>query len=164
MHTTTATPKQLQLIHNLLHQQGLLQHKPEIVESFSKGRTSSSRGLYMAEAKELIDHLLATKKDVNVSSGLMKKLFAMAFEMGWCPEEELVMADGSIKRRKNYSRLHGWVEKYGYLKKPLRQYSYNELPKLVSIFEINIYNPYIQNLNKTTTADKQDAAKGESPF
>lgn len=164
MEIKPATAKQLSAIHALLHKQGLLRHKAEIIEGFTNGRTGSSKGLHLHEAADLLSHLMATEKDKNVSSKLMKKLFAMAFEMGWCPEQEYVQPDGTITKKKNYDRLHGWVLKYGYLKKPLRQYTYNELPKLVSVFEINIYNPYIQSLNKTTTAQDQQDSKKASPF
>ncbi len=151
------TPKQIQLISTLIHKQGLTHHKAEIMEGVSNGRTTSTKGLTMDEASDLIAHLTQTSRDTNVSSRLMKKLFAMAFEMGWCPEEAVVSEDGQIKKKRNYTRLHQWVEKYGYLKKPLRNYTYNELPKLVSIFETKIYNPYI-------SSPKNGEAKEADPF
>lgn len=152
MESKPITPKQIQLISTLIHKQGLSANKPEIMESFSNGRTSSTKGLTIEEASELIGFLTKSQSDVNVSSRLMKKLFAMAFEMGWCPSEKVIGPDGQIKEKRNYSRLHAWVEKYGFGKKPLRSYTYNELPKLVSVFEEKIYNPYISNLQKGEAA------------
>lgn len=154
------TPKQIQLISVLIHKQGLTAHKVEIIEGVSGGRTSSTKGMTAAEASDLIAHLTKTSSDMNVSSKLMKKLFAMAFEMGWSPKEKRVQPDGSIKEITNYSRLHGWVEKYGYLKKPLRNYTYNELPKLVTIFELKIYKPYLEKFNKEQSVENQK----ENPF
>lgn len=154
------TPKQIQLISVLIHKQGLTHHKSEIMEGVSNGRTTSTKGLTAAEASDLIAHLTQTSRDTNVSSKLMKKLFALAFEMGWCPYENRVMDGGEIKKVRNYTRLHEWVLKYGYLKKPLRSYTYSELPKLVSIFETKIYNPYIENINKKESADNQQ----QNPF
>lgn len=150
------TTKQIQLISMLIHKQGLTHHKAEIMEGVSSGRTNSTKGLTAAEASDLIAHLTQTSRDTNVSSKLMKKLFALAFEMGWCPHENRVMDGGEIKKVRNYTRLHEWVLKYGYLKKPLREYRYNELPKLVSIFETKIYNPYIENINKKESTDNQE--------
>lgn len=142
------TSKQIQLISVLIHKQGLTHHKAEIMEGVSNGRTTSTKGLTAAEASDLIAHLTQTSRDTNVSSKLMKKLFALAFEMGWCPYENRVMDGGEIKKVRNYTRLQEWVLKYGYLKKPLREYTYKELPKLVSIFELKIYNPYIESLSE----------------
>lgn len=152
MQNKPITQKQIQLISTLIHKQGLTANKPDIIESYSQGRTTSTKGLTMQEASELIGFLTNSQKDMNVSSKLMKKLFAMAFEMGWCPAEKVIGPDGQIKEKRNYSRLHAWVEKYGFAKKPLRSYTYNELPKLVSVFEEKIYNPYISNLQKGEAA------------
>lgn len=156
------TAKQIQLISVLIHKQGLTHHKAEIMEGVSNGRTNSTKWLTAAEASDLIAHLTKTNSDMNVSSRLMKKLFALAFEMGWCPYENRVMDGGEIKKVRNYTRLHEWVLKYGYLKKPLREYTYKELPKLVSIFELKIYNPYIESHSKVAPA--KDEPETGNPF
>lgn len=143
-----ATNKQLQAIHAMLYKKGMLKNKPYIIEGATAGRSSSSRDLTFEEANALLQTLNPTQSTMNVSSRLMSKLFAMAFEMGWITEQTLVDGQGGIKKKKDYSRVHGWVEKYGYLKKPLREYIYKELPKLVSQFEVGPYKQYIDNPEK----------------
>lgn len=150
-----ATPKQVKAIHAQLHLQGLLSHKRSIVDSYSKGRTESSKELTSTEAGELLSYLFNQKKEVNVSSKLMAKLFAMCHEMGWITQTTVVDGD-KVKVKKDYSRVHAWVEKYGLLKKPLRKYTYNELPKLVTQFEVHIYNPYIESLSNKPTNEKSN--------
>ena len=145
--TTPITRKQLMAINAELKRQGLQHRKTELIELYTNGRTDHDAEMYIGEARTLLSKLYNTKPDMNVSTRLMSKLFAMAIEIGWCPLQQQVQKNGLIKQERNYSRLHGWVEKYGYLKKPLREYSYNELPKLVSIFEAKIYNTYIENIS-----------------
>lgn len=157
-----ATPKQVQAINILMAKQGLLPHKRDIIESYSGGRTSSSKELYINEAGELLNYLTQQNKDVNVSSKLMAKLFAMCHEMKWIPQTTVVEGN-QVKIKKDYSQVHGWVKKYGYLKKPLRDYTYNELPKLVSQLEFNVYNPYIENLSNTSEPPA-DKPPGDHPF
>ena len=140
------TPPQLKAVNVLLIKQGLYEHKREIIESYTGGRTGSSKEMYIHEAAELLSYLNNTQKDVNVSSKLMAKLFAMCHEMQWITHTTVVEG-GKIKIKKDYSKVHDWVLKYGYLKKALRQYTYNELPKLVTQLEKYVYNPYIQNLS-----------------
>jgi len=72
----------------------------------------------------------------------------MAFEMGWVKKVTKADNKGNLKTVNDYSAVKAWVTKYGYLKKPLNRYTYNELPKLVRQFEQYIYNPYIQSKPK----------------
>lgn len=149
------TPPQLKAINVLLIKQGLYEHKREIIESYTGGRTGSSKEMYIHEAAELLSYLNNTQKDMNVSSKLMAKLFAMCHEMGWIPSQTIVEGE-KVKVKKDYSRVHAWVEKYGYLKKELRKYTYNELPKLVTQLEKHVYNPYIENLSKPNQHEKSN--------
>jgi hypothetical protein len=144
------TTQQLKAIHALLHKHQLLAQKANIVESFSNGRSSSSKDLTTEEARELIMHFNAAPEASNKDNKgpMMRKLFAMAFEIGWISKVTVATQCGNIDVKKDYSRLYGWVQKYGYLRKELRKYTYKEMPKLVSQFEFNIYNPYIQKINK----------------
>ncbi len=144
-----ATAKQLQAIHAILNKRNLIQNKAFMIEGITAGRSSSSKDLTFAEAAEFIKILNPGKPATNVSSPMMSKLFAMCYEMGWITTTNVVQPDGSIKSKKDYSKVHAWVEKYGYLKKPLRDYSYKELPKLVTIFQIGPYKNYIDYLSKT---------------
>ncbi|MGQ0739122.1 MAG: hypothetical protein ACT4OJ_08705 [Bacteroidota bacterium] len=148
------TPKQVIAIRAALHRHNLLKHKEEIIDSYTKGRTVHISEMTGPEAGELLSYLNAQTKDMNVSSRLMAKLFAMCHEMGWVPQQTVIEGD-KVKTKKDYSRVHGWVLKYGYLKKPLREYTYKELPKLVTQLEKHVYEPFIQNIS---------SQKKDSPF
>lgn len=142
-----ATDKQKKAIRALLHKQGLLQNKDEIVLSFTNNRTSHISEMNIEEAKDLLGWLFGDQKEKDKAEAMKKKLFAMCHEIGWISVKTYVQGS-EVTSRKDYSRVHGWVEKYGYLKKPLGEYVYKELPKLISQFEFNVYNPYIQSLSK----------------
>jgi hypothetical protein len=127
-----------------LHRQGLLTYKEEIISSFTKERTVHIGQMTRKEARALLQMLNESQNEQNKSLRLMKKLFAMAHELGWIKEETHVKPNGETFVKKNYTTVYKWVEQYGYLKKPLRKYSYNELPKLVSQFEIGPYQSFIK--------------------
>lgn len=156
------TPPQLKAVNVLLIKQGLYKHKREIIESYTGGRTGSSKEMYIHEAAELLSYLNKTQKDVNISSKLMSKLFAMSHEMGWINTKTVVDGD-KIKVVKDYSAVQNWVIKYGYLKKELRKYTYKELPKLVTQLEKYVYNPYIENLSKTSQHEKNTTRNSNAP-
>ena len=57
-----------------------------------------------------------------------RKIFSLCHELGWT---ELV----DDKQVVNDARLKGFLDKYGYLHKPLNFYTPQELPTLVTQFE-----------------------------
>lgn len=152
MQVQLITPKQVKAIRAAMAAKKLLEHKEQIVDSYTKGRTTHISEMHISEAGQLLTYLNGLPKEANPKSKLMSKLFAMCHEMGWIKSTTVV--DGpEIKIKKDYSAVYNWVAKYGYLKKPLRDYTYNELPKLVTQLEKHIYEPFIQNLS---SQNKQD--------
>lgn len=145
-----ASIEQIKAIHSILHRKGLLPHKTEFVESFSNGRVSSTKDLWMSEARELISSLVQHKENTNKDDKgpMIRKLFAMCHEMYWIKKVQKVGEYGKLIEVNDYSAVYGWVLKYGYLKKDLRKYTYQELPKLISQFELHIYNPFISDLSR----------------
>lgn len=140
---TPATAKQLQSIHAALHIKGLLRHKREMVSSFTNGRSESSRDMSFEEAADMLASLNDHVPDNERKNKMVRHIIAMAHEMGWISESVVVSREsGVLQKKKDYSRLHGWVEKYGYLKKPLGKYSYAELPTLVTAFK-NVYQSWL---------------------
>lgn len=127
-----ATAKQLQYIHAALHKKQLLKHKAEMVASFTNGRTESSREMTAAEADELLRSLNDHQPEADAKDKMIRKIIAMAREMGVVTREPVVGPDGKVKQKSNYTRLNHWMLQLSYLKKPLNQYSYAELPKLVT--------------------------------
>lgn len=140
------TTKQIIAINTLLHKQGLYKHKCEIVGGVTNGRTESTKELFFEEAQALINDLNRTQKDARQNSRVHRKLFAMCHEMGWITEVTEADETGVIKKRKDYSKAHAWVLKYGSLKKELDKYTPAELPKLVSQLE-KVYFDYLQGLS-----------------
>lgn len=137
-----ATKKQIGAINAILVKRGMKEQKAEIIAEYTCGRTDHSSELYFDEAHALLQFLI----DKNQNSGMLRKLFAMAIEMGWCPLQTEVLENGTLKKGRNYSSVHTWVVKSGYLHKPLRQYSYQEMPKLVTQFEIGPYKHYLNKI------------------
>ena len=143
-----ATTAQIKAINAILARAGQMENKADIVLNATNGRTTHSSAMSFEEARAL---LLALNRNVKTAQApvkpaqkMAKKLFAMAHEMGWIKEITLVTPSG-ITKKKDYSAVHAWIGKFGYLHKPLSQYTYSELPKLVAQFE---YGPYKHFLNK----------------
>lgn len=140
----------IKAINAILARTGQMENKAVIVSNASNGRTIHSSELTPAEAIGLLKALNAHSPQPiaqrpKPSAKMTAKLFAMAHEMGWITAATVVGSAG-METKKDYSRLHAWVLKYGYLHKPLSQYSYKEMPKLVSQFELGVYKHYISEL------------------
>lgn len=121
----------------------MLAQKADIVSGTSNGRTSSSKELTYAEADFLINSFNTPVKGDKPSQKMVNSLFAMCHEMGWIQPVSYVDG-GEVKERKDYSRVHNWVEKYGYAKKPLNKYTHGELPRLISQFKIGPYADWLK--------------------
>lgn len=145
--SSKASSATLQKIHAAMHRLGVLEHKAEMVKGYSAEGHESSRDLTEAEALQLLADLnrnqAKTARQDDERQKMIRHLFAMAHEMGWIRTVTHVEG-GQLKPRKDYTDLHKWVEKYGYLKKHLNRYSYQELPKLVTQFK----SLYMDWLNK----------------
>ncbi|ASZ11079.1 hypothetical protein KTO58_19845 [Chitinophaga pendula] len=96
-----------------------------IVLGFCKGRDSSCTMLYMEEARLLIRHLKSRDPEEKKAEVMRRKIISMAHEMGW----ELPGGKADMRR------IDGWCLQQMGLGKKLNQFNYNELPKLVSIFQ-----------------------------
>lgn len=110
--------------------------KIEMVQGFSGGRATSSKDLFSDEAAAMIKHLKSVDPTEKSAEKMRKKIISMAHEMGWT----------SAPGKADMKRIDQWCTKFGYLKKHLDSYNYNELPKLVTQFEQGPYNHYISSL------------------
>jgi len=148
---TLATKEQVKAVNATLAKIGQMPNKAEIVSNYTNQRTTHSSELTTEEARGLLTALTRGKQTVRQNSKpsqhMVNKLFAMAHEMGWITTKAHV-SEGSVKKVKDYSRVHDWVQKYGWKKQPLKEYTYEEMPKLVSIFEFKVYKSYLANLRK----------------
>lgn len=120
--------------------------KEEAVYDFTQGRTRSLRQLTTWEVQELTRkmRLLSGEKPINTirptepdpRKKMVNKVIFYGHEMGLISQEA---------GKKNYTRFHQFIEQKGYLKKRLKDYTFEELPKLVSQME-NIYKDYLKKL------------------
>lgn len=143
--------KQIKAFNTILGKLGLESEKRNIIEEISGGRTRSTKELFYGELQSWLNSAGPATRGLQAAglpkpdnSRLMSKLFAMAHEMQWITTTRVVDTGGKIRNKKDYSHVHEWVKKYGYLKKPLNEYTYNELPKLVTQFELGPYKDYIK--------------------
>ena len=128
-------------IQTAIRAKGLLEQKINIVQQYTNGRASSVAKMYFSEAHELLKMLNASPQPSPVGEGgkprdkMIRSIIAMAWEMGWIKTITKVQPDGSMRKGNDYSDLHSWILKYGYMHKPLNDYKYNELPTLVTQFK-----------------------------
>ncbi len=137
------TPQQNKLLHSLLKELGIDKDiKEDLVLQFSNGKTDRSSHMTKEECQALIDHLqyrINTKRAIKHErkDKMRKKIIALFVKMGY------TTPDGKIDMK----RIYDWVNKYGYLKKPLNHYSEKELPHLVTQAE-KVYHSFIQKVGR----------------
>ncbi|MFT3750948.1 MAG: hypothetical protein QM768_21725 [Agriterribacter sp.] len=142
------TPAQLRAINAILAKTGQMENKAAIISNATNGRTTHTSELLYEEAKQILQGFARIKKQVETpkpTQKMINKLFAIAHEMGWVKNVTSVGKNG-LEVKKDYTILHNWINKYGYLRKPLNQYSYSELPKLLYQFEHGVYKEYLSKL------------------
>lgn len=151
MNSKPITPQQLKKLHTLLSTTKQMAYKQDLMDTFcSDGRyPTSSKDLYFSEADAIIKHLegiqnprptSAPKKPdtfLERSKNLQRRsLISCLRECGY-----------NHRGAADMDRIYQWVLKYGYLHKELNDYSYEELPKLVT--QAKSYRAsYLKSLNK----------------
>lgn len=144
------TKQQISAIHALLSKHNLLEEKRQIIAQISNGRTESTTALTWTEAQQWINAMNKGKEykpnpiAEKDKQKMINAMIATAHEMGWIKKKTVAQPDGSLVQKNDYTDLHAWVEKYGYLKKPLKQYTYEELPTLVTAFR-KVYFAWLKN-------------------
>lgn len=131
------TPQQNATIHALLGKLGLTNQKANIIAGITNGRTESSKELNPIEVGELIKWLQVEDKRMfdkqkEQCNQMRRKILAKAHRIGW------ELSDGKA----DVQRVNNWCIEKSYLKKPLNDYTFAELPELVSQFD-KVYNYYI---------------------
>jgi hypothetical protein len=126
-------------LYGLFHETGTEKFREELVFSFSHGRTHSSGDLSDLEVDELIKHLekMTRKEHAPTHSGvdykgqqMRRRILSLCYNIGW-----VTWNTGKGKHEIDWPRLNGWMLKYGYLHKPMNDYTYTELQRLVKQFE-----------------------------
>lgn len=119
------TTPQLKKIHTLLGQLGLMDRKPEIVQSFTEGRTESSREMTLMEAKALIEYLMGSQERTTV----IRRIWHLAYEMG------IIVPGDQDEKAMNAAKLDAFCEQRGTVKKPLSSQSLKEVKRTAKQFE-----------------------------
>jgi hypothetical protein len=137
-------PQQLKQLHTLLQKQNLTHHKAEMVGGATGGRTESSKELTYTEAADLIKQLQAMQPvqqwKPKPGEQQRRKIIAIAYNMHW----EIPNPKGG-KPKADMNRINDWCIKFGFGHKKLNDYTVQELPKLVSIFEI-VYKQFLKGI------------------
>lgn len=133
------TKKQNAILHQLL---GKLrvddEWKGELALQFSNGRTSKTSELSYHECRMLINELQNQSKESHIGEANNKMRRKICFYFRKCGYV--------IDDKTDMNAVYEWVLKYGYLKKPLNEYTRQELPKLVSQAQ-KIYESFISGIN-----------------
>lgn len=137
-----ATPDQVKRFHTLLHTTGLMQHKRNIIEGASYGRTEHSNELTQQEMAGLIDSLNNQQAQKNFQldecNRMRRKLISLAYEMRWatpCDWRE------AVKRIDAFL-----IGDKGKFHKPLNRLKYDELIHVVTQFN-EMYRKYIEKVS-----------------
>lgn len=131
-----ATNEQKSAIHAILHKRGLMAHKADMISGITQGRTESTKELTFAEAAALIQSLNMDKAAAQKDEGkkMRASIVAMAYEMRWIGTQTVV-EEKRVIVKDDFTRLDNWMLKFSYLKKKLFDYTYKELPTLVTQFK-----------------------------
>ena len=132
----TITKAQNGQLHYFLNHTKMIAHKADLVLAFTEGRSASSREMTAQEAMLLINYLKELDNTSEACNNMRRKVLSMCHRIHWVTEKGV-----------DIDRLNEWCKKSSYLKKELNEYTYQELPKLVSQFRI-VYLHYIQSTSK----------------
>jgi len=133
---TFTNSEQLKAIYTLLKKNHIGDEKESIVSAFTANRTKHVSEMYGKEAAALIGHLKSLDVTDVRSEKMRNKILSMAHEMNW-------RIKGTEKV--NMEHVNNWCKTYGYGKKSLDEYQYNELPRLVTQFE-EVYKSHIKSI------------------
>lgn len=136
----TITKEQLQKLHVMLNQMGMIEEKGNLVYSISGGRTTSSRELTKDEARLFIQYL--SENDPN--ERMRRKVFALAYESG------IIWGDTPGDKKMNAAKINQFLLRSGTVKKELNKLNKSELVKVVSQFEQIIKHNANTSANKAT--------------
>ncbi|RTL47238.1 MAG: hypothetical protein EKK39_14815 [Sphingobacteriales bacterium] len=119
---------------NKLHIKG--ETKEIITLGFTQQRTTHISEMTKTEAAALIQHLKDIDPEEQRANKMRRKIISMAHEMHW--HNKYGKAD--------IQRIDNWCKAYGYKHKSLNNYTYKELPALVTQFE-QVYLSFLNHKN-----------------
>ena len=75
----------------------------------------------------------------NEGNKMRRYILSMCYKMGWTITKTSLDGKGTYDDP-DYERLNNWCVKYSYLHKPLNDYAYSELSRLVTQFQSLLYS------------------------
>lgn len=139
------TPEQLRCLNTIVSKFKIAKDDKEMmVLGFSGGRATSSKDLWFDEASAMIKHLKANDPNAASVQRMKGKILYLAHEMGWYVENSKRNSKGKLQL--DLQRIDNWCLKYGYIKRKFDNYSYEELPKLVTQFHDYVYQDYLKKI------------------
>jgi hypothetical protein len=138
-----ATKAQIGKIYVLLSNLNLTADKAVLVENWTNGRTSSTREMYLEEAKRLIARLCEFDPKERIKSAINQLAFRAGITYGNTEEDKIL----------NKVKLDLFLLQKGTVKKPLEKQCYPELVKTHRQFEA-----ILRNTNKSKDKKTADNA------
>lgn len=119
-----------------LRTSGLYYDRAELIEEFTKGRTTSLRQLTASEYEQLVVFMnqLNGRGELEKANDMRRKVIALLAKQGY-------VKDGFS----DMERINSWCVSHGHAHKELNAYTIEELTKLVSQVEI-MYAKFIEGL------------------
>lgn len=109
--------------------------KEQMVYTYTRGRTNRSSKMSVEECQNLINDLRQKTSYNQESDTMRKKIISLFRKMSY------TLPDGKV----DMCAVEVWTEKYGYLHKPLNNYTYAELPKLVTQAQA-VYQSFLKSV------------------
>lgn len=125
------TTAQIKCIRGLLANLKMTAEKDDIVLGFTNGRTNSISQMDSSEVKGLIFYLKsrAGQHITQPTDGMLGAIYSMCHEIGWTKKNDVGVTVADTEK------VNQWAIQYGYLHKPIKDYTYEELVKLVTQFK-----------------------------
>lgn len=156
---STITPALIKRLQTLRREQNITDDAYRaMIAGVSDGRTTSTKGLTQAEAFAVINSLVGIrniqrvdeqKKGLTEADRMRRKILSRFHRMKWyLPGPAPIASTGTgnlVLGQLDYRRIDRWMLLYGYLHKPLKNYTENELPVLVSQVD-RVYRSYLKNV------------------
>jgi hypothetical protein len=95
----------------------------ELVSDATQGRTASLRDLSSKELRDLEQRIVEMVDPAEASMQRQRRKIIAILASRGCTTPE---------GRPDMAHIHAWVERYGYLHKPMNDYTNKELPRLVT--------------------------------
>jgi len=134
---TSIQNKQLYLLLGQLNINSEL--KSDMVYTHSNGRVTSSSKMTVSECQSLINYLSSASSDTEEQKScnvMRRKIIANLRKCGY-----------TTGTKADMKRINDWCIKYGYLFKPINDYTVKELPILVTQASA-VYQSFQKSMNK----------------